>query len=65
MEAFLDEINGDQVNIPVRRVATFHASQKLEIVADNSAIPGMLGIPEHVDVSDRNAGYQVTPPMRL
>jgi integration host factor subunit alpha len=41
---------GVHVNIPARRVVTFHSSQKLKIVADDSAIPG---IPEHVDVNDR------------
>ena len=41
---------GVQVNIRARRVVTFHASQKLKIVADDSAIPG---IPEHLDVNDR------------
>jgi integration host factor subunit alpha len=40
---------GAQVNIPARRVVTFHASQKLKIVADDSAIPGRPGISEHVD----------------
>jgi integration host factor subunit alpha len=44
---------GAQVNIPARRVVTFHASQKLKIVADDSAIPGILAIPEHVDANDR------------
>jgi integration host factor subunit alpha len=44
---------GVQVNIPARRVVTFHASQKLKIVADDSAILGIPGIPEHVDVNDR------------
>lgn len=50
---------GAQVNISARRVVTFHASQKLNIVADDSAIPGisaipvMPGIPEHVDANDR------------
>jgi integration host factor subunit alpha len=47
---------GAQVNIPARRVVTYHASQKLKIVADDSAlsgIPGIPGIPKHVDVDDR------------
>jgi integration host factor subunit alpha len=47
---------GVQVTIPARRVVTFHASQKLKIVADDSAlpdIPGIPGIQEHVDVNDR------------
>lgn len=50
---------GAQVNISARRVVTFHSSQKLNIVADDSAIPGisaipvMPGIPEHVDANDR------------
>lgn len=41
---------GVQVKIPARRVVTFHASQKLKIVADDSALPG---VPEHVDENAR------------
>jgi integration host factor subunit alpha len=43
---------GVQVNIPARRVVTYHASQKLKIVADDSALSGIHGIPEHVDLND-------------
>jgi integration host factor subunit alpha len=44
---------GVQVNIPARRVVTFHASPKLKIVADDSATPSLLGTPEHVDENAR------------
>lgn len=41
---------GVAVNIPARRVVTFHASQKLKVAAVESAIPG---IPEHVNANAR------------
>jgi integration host factor subunit alpha len=44
---------GVQVNIPARRVVTFHASPKLKIVADDSATPSLPGTPEHVDENAR------------
>jgi integration host factor subunit alpha len=44
---------GVQVNIPARRVVTFHASQKLKIVGDDSALSAIPGIPEHVDANAR------------
>jgi integration host factor subunit alpha len=41
---------GVQVNIPARRVVTFHASQKLKIVADDSAKSAPS---KHVDANAR------------
>lgn len=49
------------MTIPARRVVTFHASQKIKIVAGDSAISSIPGIQEHVAASDPRLTQPASP----